>query len=661
MRRSSGGPSRFGWESARARAGRRAGRMISLALLPAVLAMVGMSAARSPAAPAAHLHVVGPTAALRAPLLGVRGHRPMPARIARVRLPAAGPKAVPFRRPLRRRMVTGEATNASSSTNWSGLVMTGTGIQGAEGAWTVPAVTGAVGTDSATWVGVDGASNSDLIQTGTAQTPGGGYSAWWEILPAVSVTITDAAGSPAPVRPGDSMLASVQEVHAGTWAIYIADQTQGWYFQQNFSYSGPGTSAEWIEEAPTDNGQQTAPADFGTVDFSDTGVYEGTASSPGWYATDLTASNEIDMVDAAGTHVLAAPSSPSAPSGNGQTFRDSYILPPLPPTGLTGSWTGSAIDLTWTPPTDTGGLPIQRYIVERQAPDGSSSTVGTTTATSLTVGGAVPGTPYTFAVAAENAGAWVSPSSAPVTVTTASSSNPGPTSSSPPSTSPPVTEPAPALVPTPTVSLSTPASTLQLGDWIVVRYTSPNTPGALFRVRYADVSWRARILGPWRSFPSWLYTRATAEALHATPGFRYCFDVQAAASHGKASPWSPPACTAIPLAATALHPATGGWGLARGAGLYRQPAWRTGRQGATLGLAGAQVGRVAIVVTKCPTCGVVRVYLGRMPLMTVDTFAPTTRRGVVVWSRPVGVREAAIRIQSMSWRRVAIIEGLAVL
>ncbi|MST34807.1 hypothetical protein GHK86_19025, partial [Acidimicrobiaceae bacterium USS-CC1] len=489
MRRSSGGPSRFGLGPARAGAGRRSGRVVSLALLPAVLAMVGMSAARSPATPAARLHVVGPAAAGRAPLIDLRGRRSAPARISGVRLPATGARAVPFRRPLRRRMVTGEATNASSSTNWSGLVMTGTGIQGAEGAWTVPAVAGAVGTDSATWVGVDGASNSDLIQTGTAQTPGGGYSAWWEILPAVSVTITDAAGSPAPVRPGDSILASVQEVHAGTWTIYIADQTQGWYFQQNFSYSGPGTSAEWIEEAPTDNGQQTAPADFGTVDFSDTGVYEGSGSSPGWYATDLTASNEIDMVNATGTHILAAPGSPSAPSGNGQAFRDSYILPPSSPTGLTGSWTGSGIYLTWAPPSDTGGLPIQRYIVERQAPDGSSSTVGTTTGTSLTVGGAMPGAAYTFAVVAENAGAWMSPSSAPVTVTTVSSSNPVPTSSSPPSTSPPVTEPAP--VPAPTVRLSSPTSGLQLGDWIVVRYTSPNTPAALFRVRYADVSWRA--------------------------------------------------------------------------------------------------------------------------------------------------------------------------
>ncbi|MST35124.1 hypothetical protein GHK86_20630 [Acidimicrobiaceae bacterium USS-CC1] len=70
---------------------------------------------------------------------------------------------------------------------------------------------------------------------------------------------------------------------------------------------------------------------------------------------------------------------------------------------------------------------------------------------------------------------------------------------------------------------------------------------------------------------------------------------------------------------------------------------------------------MAVVVTECPTCGVVRVYLGRTPLMTVDTFAPGTRRGVVIWSRPVGVREATIQIESMSWRRVAIIEGVAVL
>ena len=48
-------------------------------------------------------------------------------------------------------------------------------------------------TYSATWVGVDGYSNSSLIQTGTEQDYYCGaahYSAWWEILPAAETVIS---------------------------------------------------------------------------------------------------------------------------------------------------------------------------------------------------------------------------------------------------------------------------------------------------------------------------------------------------------------------------------------------------------------------------------------------------------------------------------------
>jgi hypothetical protein len=148
---------------------------------------------------------------------------------------------------------------------------------------------------SGTWIGIDGYSNTSLIQTGTAQIISGGatqYYAWYEILPAPAVTIGG-------VNPGDAMSANVFEVSPGTWTITIQDTTLSASFSQNFSYSGPGTSAEWIEEVPTAM-PQPALANFGTAAFTGLGF-----ASPD--PADA-ASNLVVMEDAQ-NNVIAYPSS----------------------------------------------------------------------------------------------------------------------------------------------------------------------------------------------------------------------------------------------------------------------------------------------------------------------------------------------------------------
>ncbi len=327
-----------------------------------------------------------------------------------------------FGRPLAHRMVSGRPTEATESDNWSGLVTSAPGIEGAEGTWTVPSVGGAAGTASASWVGVDGVTNSDLIQTGTSQDPASGYSAWWEILPAPAVTIASPGGSPAPVSPGDQMVARVSEVRPGTWSIYLADRTAGWSFQQDFAYSGPGTSAEWIEEAPMIGGTQTSPADFGSVGFGRTGIYGDFAGQTGWFATDMSAADEVEMVDPAG-HVLATASAPAASPGGGQEFTDTFVLPPGPPTALVATAGGAAtaagegVELSWQPPGGDGGLPVESYIVEQLRASGSPVVVGSTSTPSAAITDLSPGATYGFEVTATNAGGWSSSPSSPVTVT----------------------------------------------------------------------------------------------------------------------------------------------------------------------------------------------------------------------------------------------------
>ena len=69
-------------------------------------------------------------------------------------------------------------------------------------------------------------------------------------------------------------------------------------FSQEFAYSGPGSSAEWIEEAPTINGQQSTLADFTTARFTSI-----TDTNSGSTAVSQT---PIDMINSRGS-VIASP------------------------------------------------------------------------------------------------------------------------------------------------------------------------------------------------------------------------------------------------------------------------------------------------------------------------------------------------------------------
>ena len=110
-----------------------------------------------------------------------------------------------------------------------------------------PPITG--DTFTSEWVGIDGATNSSLIQAGVteeydAATKSILTGAWWEILPAASTPI------PMTVNPGDECMVTIYQVSGATWSITLSDVTTGQSFSTEKSYSGPGATEEWIVEAP---------------------------------------------------------------------------------------------------------------------------------------------------------------------------------------------------------------------------------------------------------------------------------------------------------------------------------------------------------------------------------------------------------------------------
>jgi len=167
------------------------------------------------------------------------------------------------------------AAGLNASYNWAGYVVQNGGYTSISGTWTVPQVPAGSGlTGDATWVGIGGVTDTALIQAGTqtltnVNGQAVSYQAWYEMLPGNSQPI------PITVAPGDSITASISEQAQNQWTIAFRDNANGQNFQTTVNYSSPGSSAEWIEEMPSQSNGEFIPLDnFGAVNFTAAGVVQ---------------------------------------------------------------------------------------------------------------------------------------------------------------------------------------------------------------------------------------------------------------------------------------------------------------------------------------------------------------------------------------------------
>ena len=278
---------------------------------------------------------------------------------------------------------TNSALNLSS--NWSGELDSGTGATFTEvvGNWVVPTVqSSAIDTASGTWIGIDGAFASSLIQTGTEQNSGPAgtqYYAWFQLLPQAPVVIGVA------VFPGDTMHAAVSESAPGTWNIALDDLTQAWSFSQAFTYSTPGLSAEWIEEAPTSGASVATLADYGSMAFTNLGI-DGTGLSSAFI-------NPIYMDDQSGA-IISYPADLNTTTASFSVFYGSprpQVTSVSPNTGGTSGGTTVTIGgnfVTGVSSVDFGGVSaaftadVANGTVSAVSPAHSSGVVDVTVTTS---------------------------------------------------------------------------------------------------------------------------------------------------------------------------------------------------------------------------------------------------------------------------------------
>jgi hypothetical protein len=224
-------------------------------------------------------------------------------------------------------LTRGAHINANQSSNWFGYNQ-GTLEQGNKlfnsitGDWTVPAATqhtSGQAEASSDWIGIGGGcvdtgctvTDNTLIQTGTEQdvdaTGAPSYSAWWELVPAPSISISNMT-----VSPGDHMHASIAEAvnDSDLWNITLQDVTKGESFSTTVPYPSTHATAEWIEETPLEIGTN---AGFAALpNLTNPAFTSGTTNgSP----VKLSSSEAMDLIDS-NSNVIGAPSAPNA-AGSG--------------------------------------------------------------------------------------------------------------------------------------------------------------------------------------------------------------------------------------------------------------------------------------------------------------------------------------------------------
>ena len=250
---------------------------------------------------------IAPVFALAAALLVVGGAQAAP---------TAGPSLTAHGQLLQLARV-----HSNQSSNWFGYNQ-GTLEQGSKlfnsitGDWTVPTAsqhTAGQAEDSSDWIGIGGGcvdagctvTDSTLIQTGTEQDVAAdgstSYSAWWELVPVTSITISTMT-----VQPGDHMHASIAELVAGSdvWTITIQDVTRSESYSITVPYSSTHLTAEWIEETPLVIGTD---AGFASLPNLTSPVFDNATTNGA--PANLKSSEQMDLIDS-NSNVIGAPSAP---------------------------------------------------------------------------------------------------------------------------------------------------------------------------------------------------------------------------------------------------------------------------------------------------------------------------------------------------------------
>ncbi|HEV2906932.1 MAG TPA: metallophosphoesterase [Actinomycetota bacterium] len=144
------------------------------------------------------------------------------------------------------------------------------------------------------------------------------------------------------------------------------------------------------------------------------------------------------------------------------------------------------------------------------------------------------------------------------------------------------------------------------------------------------------------------------------PGFTYCFRATATDWDGNTSAASAEDCTSIPVDNISFRH-WGGWAKKSGAGYYLGSFSQTRNLGATLTLKNVTAKHLAIIVTKCPKCGAIRVFFGGKLVSRIQLRSPTTTKMRIIIVKIFDTPQTGtVKVRVSSRGKLVRVEGLGV-
>jgi len=157
-------------------------------------------------------------------------------------------------------------------------------------------------------------------------------------------------------------------------------------------------------------------------------------------------------------------------------------------------------------------------------------------------------------------------------------------------------------------------------------------------VRYRYATWHA-------GFSSWRTLTTTSSTLNLplTVGYAYCLQAQTHDLSGNSSAWSPQMCTVRPLDDRNLS-ASSGWARKTSSNYYKLTFTKTWSAGRTLSIANTRARVIGVLAATCPSCGIVKVYIGSYFVGRVNLQASGTHYKQLFMLKPFSIRSGTVKL-----------------